>query len=128
MQRVILRAKIHRATVTAADLHYVGSLTLDEDLMEAADLVEHEQVHVVSVTTGARLVTYVIPGKRGSGTVCLNGAAARLGAPGDVVIVIAYAHVDEAEVRDHVARVVHVDADNRISEVAGVAARSGAGA
>lgn len=128
MQRVILRAKIHRATVTAADLHYVGSLTLDEDLMEAADLVEHEQVHVVSVTTGARLVTYVIPGKRGSGTVCLNGAAARLGAPGDVVIVIAYAQVDEAEVRDHVARVVHVDADNRISEVAGVAARSGAGA
>lgn len=128
MQRIILRAKIHRATVTAADLHYVGSLTLDEDLMEAADLVEHEQVHVVNVTTGARLVTYAIAGERGSGTVCLNGAAARLGAPGDVVIVIAYAHVEEAEVRGHVARVVHVDAGNRISEVAEVGAGAQTGA
>jgi aspartate 1-decarboxylase len=109
MQRTVLYAKIHRATVTAADLEYVGSLTLDEDLMDAAGIVENEQVHVVSVTTGARLVTYVIRGERGTGTVCLNGAAARLGAPGDVIIVIAYATVDEREFQTHVPRVVYVN-------------------
>jgi aspartate 1-decarboxylase len=114
MRRTMMKSKIHRATVTEADLNYVGSVTLDRDLMDAADLLDHEKVQIVDVDNGARLETYVIPGERGSGTVCLNGAAARLVHPGDTVIVISYAEVEDAEARRWDPTVVFVDADNRI--------------
>ncbi|HJS47664.1 MAG TPA: aspartate 1-decarboxylase [Gemmatimonadales bacterium] len=113
MLRRLMKSKVHRATITSADLHYEGSLTLDEDLMDAADLVPHEEIQVVNVNNGHRFSTYVIPGARGSGTLQLNGAAARLGLPGDLVILITYADYDESESRRHVPRVVHVDARNR---------------
>ena len=115
MQRTMLKSKIHRATVTQADLHYVGSVTVDEDLMETADLLPGEQVAIVDVTNGARLETYVIAGPRGSGIIGINGAAARLVHPGDLVILIAYGQMDDAEARRHMPRVVFVDADNRIT-------------
>ncbi len=115
MQRTMLKSKIHRATVTQADLHYVGSVTVDEDLMEAADLLPGEQVAVVDITNGARLETYVITGPRGSGIIGINGAAARLVHPGDLVILIAYGIMETAEARTFQPRVVFVDADNRIS-------------
>jgi len=111
MHRIMMKSKIHRATVTGADLNYVGSITLDRRLMELADLMEHEQVHVLDVDNGARFETYVIPG--GPGEVVLNGAAARLVHAGDRVIVISYAHYDEAELASYEPRVVHVDAENR---------------
>ena len=114
MQRTMLKSKIHRATVTQADLHYVGSVTVDQDLMEAADLLEGEQVAIVDVTNGARLETYVIAGERGSGVIGINGAAARLVHPGDLVILIAYGQMEDAEARTRRPRVVFVDADNRI--------------
>lgn len=115
MQRRLMKSKIHRATITSADLHYEGSLTLDADLMAAADLVEHEEIHVVNVNNGARFITYVIPGPAGSGVVQLNGAAARLGMPGDLAILIAYASYDEAEVATQHPAVVFVDDQNRIA-------------
>jgi aspartate 1-decarboxylase len=111
----MLKSKIHRATVTQADLHYVGSLTVDADLMEAADLLPGEQVHVVDIDNGARLETYVIEGPRGSGVIGINGAAARLVHPGDLVIVISYASLEDAEARAFAPRVVHVGADNRVT-------------
>ena len=115
MQRVMLKSKIHRATVTDCDLHYVGSITIDPDLLEAADILEHEQVHVVDVDNGARFETYTIPGVRGSGDMKVNGAAARLVQPGDTIIVISYAHYDERELESYRPRVVHVEAGtNRI--------------
>jgi aspartate 1-decarboxylase len=115
MQRVMLKSKIHRATVTDSDLHYVGSITIDPDLLEAADILEHEQVHVVDVDNGARFETYTIPGRRGSGDMCVNGAAARLVHRGDTIIVISYGRYDEAELERYAPRVVHVQADtNRI--------------
>jgi aspartate 1-decarboxylase len=114
MFRTMLKSKIHRATVTHAELHYVGSVTVDEDLMDAADLLAGERVAIVDVTNGARLETYVIPGARGTGVVGINGAAAHLVAPGDLVILIAYATMDEDESRQYLPRVVFVDADNRI--------------
>ncbi len=114
MLRTLLSSKIHRATVTEADLHYVGSLTLDLDLMVAAGLVVGEQVHVVDVDNGARLVTYVIEGPAGSGTICINGAAARLVHPGDTIIVIAYGQFTEAELATYQPRIVHVDKANRV--------------
>ncbi len=114
MQRTMLKSKIHRATVTQADLHYVGSVTVDEDLMEAADLLAGEQVAIVDVTNGARLETYVIPGERGSGVIGINGAAARLVHPGDLVILLAYDVMDDAEARAYAPRVVFVDAGNRV--------------
>ncbi|SFO44823.1 L-aspartate 1-decarboxylase [Actinomadura madurae] len=107
-----MNGKIHRATVTQADLHYVGSLTIDADLMAAADIVEGEQVHVVDITNGSRLVTYAITGEAGSGVIGINGAAARQVQPGDMVIIITYASVDDPS--RHEPRVVHVDAANRI--------------
>lgn len=110
----MLKSKIHRATVTQADLNYVGSVTVDEDLMEAADLLPGEKVAVVDVTTGARLETYVIAGERGSGMLGINGAAARLVHPGDLVILISYAQMDDEQARRYRPRVVFVDADNRI--------------
>lgn len=114
MQRHMMKSKIHRATITAADLHYEGSLTVDQDLLDAADLLNYEEIQVVNVNNGARFTTYVIPGERGSGVVQLNGAAARLGLPGDLVILIAYATIEDAEAERFTPRVVFVDEQNRI--------------
>jgi aspartate 1-decarboxylase len=113
VRRRMLKSKIHRAVVTDANLHYVGSVTIDPDLLEAADILEHEQVAVVDIDNGARLETYAIAGVRGSGDLCLNGAAARLVQPGDRVIVISYADYDDAELEGYAPRVVHVDTSNR---------------
>jgi aspartate 1-decarboxylase len=112
----MMKSKIHRATVTQADLHYVGSVTIDADLLDAADLLPGERVDIVDVTNGARLTTYTIAGERGSGVLGINGAAARLVSPGDLVIVIGYGLMDEAEARRLQPRVVHVDGRNRIVE------------
>jgi len=115
MQRVMLKSKIHRATVTDCDLHYVGSITIDPELLEAADILEYEQVHVVDVDNGARFETYTIPGERGSGDMRVNGAAARLVHRGDTIIVISYGTYDEADLQRYEPRVVHVQANtNRI--------------
>ncbi|THA23577.1 aspartate 1-decarboxylase [Streptomyces sp. RKND-216] len=111
--RTMLKSKIHRATVTQADLHYVGSLTIDTDLMKAADLLPGELVHVVDIDNGARLETYVIEGEPGSGVIGINGAAARLVHTGDLVIIIAYAQVTDDEVDGHRPQVVFVDGENR---------------
>ena len=113
MFRSMLKSKIHRVTVTAADLDYVGSITIDADLMRAADLLPHEQVHVLDVTNGARLETYVIPGEPGSGVIGINGAAAHLVHPGDVVIIVSYASVPDVDASSWLPTVVHVDAANR---------------
>ncbi len=115
MLRTMMKSKIHRATVTQADLHYVGSVTVDEELLEAADLLPGELVHIVDITNGARLETYTIAGPRGSGIIGINGAAARLVQPGDLVILIAYAQLETAEARELRPRVVFVDAMNRIT-------------
>ena len=117
MLRTLFKSKIHRATVTQADLHYVGSVTVDAELMEAADLLPGELVHIVDIDNGARLETYVIEGERGSGVIGINGAAAHLVHPGDLVILISYAQVEDAEARSFVPRVVRVDADNRMVEL-----------
>lgn len=109
----MLLGKVHRATVTDANINYEGSLTLDPDLREAAGMLLYEQIQVLDIDNGARLTTYLIEGDRGSGQVIINGAAARLVAPGDKVIIVAYAEMDEAEARAHQPRVVLVDADNR---------------
>jgi aspartate 1-decarboxylase len=114
MLRPMLLAKIHRATVTEANIDYVGSVTIDADLLEAADLLPGQQVDVVDVTNGARLTTYVIEGARGAGEICMNGAAARLVHPGDVVIILGYGLLDEAEATSRPPRVVFVDAANHI--------------
>ena len=114
MYRTMFKSKIHRATVTQADLHYVGSITVDADLMDAADLLPGEQVAVVDVTNGARLETYVIEGERGSGVIGINGAAAHLVAVGDLVILMSYGMLPDAEAKAFEPRVVLVDADNRI--------------
>lgn len=114
MFRTMFKSKIHRATVTQADLHYVGSLTVDADLMDAADLLPGEQVQVVDIDNGARLETYLIAGPRGSGVIGINGAAARLVSPGDLVIIISYAAMTDEQARSFQPRVVHVDRSNRI--------------
>lgn len=114
MLRSMMKGKIHRATITQANLHYQGSITIDEDLMEQADLLLYEQVHIVNINTGDRFVTYVIAGERGSGVIGLNGAAARLGAPGDLIIIIAYGTYDETEVRSLKPHIVFVDEKNHI--------------
>ena len=119
MLRTMMKSKIHRATVTQADLHYVGSVTVDEDLLDAADLLPGELVHIVDVTNGARLETYTIAGPRGSGVIGINGAAARLVQPGDLVILIGYALLDTAEARALRPRVVFVDRDNRVLATGG---------
>jgi aspartate 1-decarboxylase len=115
--RIMMKSKIHRATVTQADLDYVGSVTLDAALMEAADLLEGEQVAIVDITNGARIETYVIPGPRGSGVIGINGAAAHLVHPGDLVIIMSYAMMSEEEARSLVPRVVHVDEKNRVVKI-----------
>ncbi|GAA4896319.1 aspartate 1-decarboxylase [Streptomonospora salina] len=114
MRRTLFHGKIHRATVTQADLHYVGSITIDADLLEAADIVEGEQVHVVDIDNGNRLVTYTIAGERGSGVIGINGAAAHLVDPGDLAIIMSYVELEESERSRHEPRVVHVDSANRI--------------
>jgi aspartate 1-decarboxylase len=113
MHRTLMKSKLHRATVTDANLHYMGSITLDPELMELADILPHEQVQVVDIDNGARFETYAIRGERGSGDCCLNGAAARLVQPGDRVIVITYAAYSDADAREHQPRVVFCDEANR---------------
>jgi aspartate 1-decarboxylase len=115
--RSMLKSKIHRACVTGADLQYEGSLTLDADLMEAADILPYEQVYVFNINNGARLVTYAIEGERGSGTVCLNGAAARLGQKGDLLIILAFTSVPDEEARSNAPRLIYLDENNRIITV-----------
>ena len=112
----MFKSKIHRATVTEANLNYVGSITLDENLMDAARLLEHEKVQVVNINNGERLETYVIKGERGSGIVCLNGPAARKVAVGDVIIVISYCSLSYEEAKSHVPITAHVDANNMLSQ------------
>lgn len=119
MLRTMFKSKIHRATVTEANLNYVGSITIDADLLKAADILEYEQVAVVNINNGARFETYTIAGEAGSGIVCLNGAAARLAQPGDLVIIISYAQMTEEEVRRHEPRVVLVNRENRIVPMPG---------
>ncbi|MBF0672193.1 MAG: aspartate 1-decarboxylase [Salinibacterium sp.] len=114
MLLTMLKAKIHRATVTQADLHYVGSVTVDSDLLDASGILPGEKVAIVDITNGARLETYTIAGERGSGVLSINGAAAHLVHPGDLVILIAYAQMEPAEAREFQPSIVHVDADNRI--------------
>jgi len=113
----MMKGKIHRATVTEANLNYVGSVTIDQDLLDAVDMLPNEKVAIVNNNNGARLETYIIAGERGSGVVCLNGAAARLVQPGDVVIIITYALVTEEKVKDHTPRVAIMDENNRIKEI-----------
>ena len=117
MLRTMMKSKIHRATVTHADLHYVGSVTVDQDLLDAADLLEGEQVCIVDIDNGARLETYVIAGERGSGVIGINGAAAHLVQPGDLVILIAYGQLTEQELEDFAPKVVFVDERNRPIEL-----------
>ena len=117
MRRTMLKSKIHRATVTGSDLHYVGSITVDADLLEAADILEHEMVHVLDIDNGARFETYTIAGERGSGEIKINGAAARLVHTGDTVIVVSYGEYEKEELEMYEPIVVHVNADNEIITV-----------
>ena len=117
MTRTMLKSKIHRASVTDSDLHYVGSITIDSELLQAADILEHEKVHVLDIDNGARFETYTIAGARGSGEMKVNGAAARLVERGDTIIVVSYADYDERELETYEPRVVHVAADNTIARV-----------
>jgi len=119
VQRTMLNAKLHRVTVTEADLNYVGSVTIDRNLVQAARLLPGERVDIVDVTNGNRLTTYVIEGEAGSGKICINGAAAHLIQPGDIAIILSYAQMDEDEARTFVPRVVFVDHDNRIVNIGG---------
>ena len=116
--RWVLRSKIHRATVTQADLDYVGSISIDEELMEQSGIVEWEKIGVLDVTNGSRLETYAIKAPRGSGEICINGAAAHLVNPGDLVILLTYQGVEEGEIENHQPRIVHVDEQNKIIESA----------
>ncbi len=113
MLRSLMKSKIHRATITEADLYYEGSLSVDKNLMEMANMYEYEKVHIVNINNGHRLITYLIEAEAGSGTICLNGAAARLGHRGDQIIIISYAEYDEKEAREHSPIVVLVDENNR---------------
>ncbi len=113
MKRILLKSKLHRGTVTTSNLDYEGSVTIDRELLDAVDLVEYEQVQIYDITNGARLTTYAIVGEAGSGEICINGAAAHLVQPGDLVIVVAYGEFEEAEVRSHRPRIVVLDKDNR---------------
>ncbi|MGH7790912.1 MAG: aspartate 1-decarboxylase [Thermodesulfobacteriota bacterium] len=117
MIRTLLKSKIHRATVTDANVAYEGSITVDKNLMEAADLVPYEQVHVFNVTNGHRFYTYVIEGRRGSGVICTNGAAAHLARDGDSIIIASFASYDENEVNKHNPKLVYVDGENKIAKI-----------
>ena len=118
MKISILKSKIHRAVITQAELNYVGSVTIDEDLIDAAGLYEYEHVYIVNVNSGSRIETYVIAGERGSGMICLNGAAARAGQTGDLVIIMSYAAMTPEELKDHAPKVVFVDEKNKAIRVA----------
>ncbi|AMO34265.1 aspartate 1-decarboxylase [Lysinibacillus sp. fkY74-1] len=117
MLRMMMNSKIHRATVTQADLNYVGSITIDEDILEAVGMLPNEKVHVVNNNNGARFETYIIAGERGSGVICVNGAAARLVQRGDIVIIISYVYVDNHEAKDHKPTVAIMGEDNSIKEM-----------
>ena len=117
MHRTLLKSKIHRATVTEADIEYEGSITIDRDLMDAADFQHYEQVHLFNITNGNRLVTYVIEGERGSGEICVNGAAAHLATRGDLLIIASFSSYDEEECRSHAPKLVYVDGENKIKEI-----------
>ncbi|WP_124727376.1 aspartate 1-decarboxylase [Staphylospora marina] len=119
MFRTMMKAKIHRATVTEANLNYVGSITIDEEILRMVDILPNEKVQIVNNNNGARFETYVIPGERGSGVICLNGAAARLVQPGDKVIIISYAMMDESEIRAHRPKIAIMDDDNRVVQLIG---------
>ena len=114
MLRSMLKSKIHRATVTDADLHYEGSVTIDEDLLKAAELLPNEHVHIWDVTNGNRFETYTLKGKKGSGTICINGAAAHLAKKGDIIIITSFAILDEKEIKKHQPKVVLVNSQNKI--------------
>lgn len=114
MLRSLLKSKIHRATVTDADLHYEGSVTIDEDLLKAADLLPNEHVHIWDVTNGKRFETYSLKGKKGSGTICINGAAAHLAKKGDIIIITSFAMLDEKEIKKHKPKIVLVNSQNKI--------------
>ena len=116
MQRTMCKGKIHRATVTQANLNYIGSITIDQDLLDASDIYPYEKVQVVNVSNGSRLETYAIAGARGSGVICLNGAAARLNSEGDIVIIISYGQYNEEEIRALVPQIVFVDENNHMTE------------
>lgn len=116
MQRTMCKGKIHRATVTQANLNYIGSITIDQDLLDASNIYPYEKVQVVNINNGSRLETYAIAGARGSGVICLNGAAARLTAEGDIVIIISYAQYTEEEIRNLVPQIAFVDDENRLTE------------
>ncbi|GCF06727.1 aspartate 1-decarboxylase [Dictyobacter arantiisoli] len=116
MLRTMCKGKIHRATVTQADLNYIGSITVDQDLLDAANIYPYEKVQVVNINNGSRLETYTIAGARGSGVICLNGAAARLTAPGDIVIIMSYALYSDAEIHELVPQIAFVDENNRLTE------------
>ncbi len=118
MLRVMMKSKIHRATVTQADLHYEGSLTISGELMQAADILPYEMVHVYNVSNGERFETYALEGEAGTGIICLNGAAARKGAPGDLIIITTYATYEAAELQEHQPKVVMVDRHNRLKDTA----------
>lgn len=117
MFRTMLKSKIHRAVLTEANLNYTGSITIDSDLMEAADILPFEQVQVVNNNNGARFETYVIEGERGSGVICLNGAAARLGQPGDILIILSYVQIAEADARDYKPKLVFTNEKNKIAKL-----------
>ncbi|MFD2168630.1 aspartate 1-decarboxylase [Tumebacillus lipolyticus] len=117
MFRTMMKSKIHRATVTEANLNYVGSITIDQDILDAVDILENEKVQIVNNNNGARLETYVISGARGSGVICLNGAAARLVQPGDTVIIISYATLSDEEARKHHPVVALMDSENKIADI-----------
>jgi aspartate 1-decarboxylase len=117
MRRIMCKSKIHRARITRAELNYEGSLTVDQDLLDAADILPYERVQVCNINNGERFETYTIPGKRGSKTICLNGAAARLGSVGDDVIIITYATFTEEELKNYIPKVVLLDNENNIVEI-----------
>lgn len=119
MYRIVMRSKIHRARVTDANLNYVGSVTIDQDILDAVDIAPNEKVQIVNNNNGERFETYVIPGERGSGEICLNGAAARLVQKGDIVIIIAYGYVSDEEITDHRPKIAIMDENNRIKELIG---------
>ena len=114
MRRTLFRSKIHRAVITHADLHYEGSVTIDADLLDAADILENEAIHVWNITRGTRLRTYAVPGPRGSGVICVNGAAAHLNRPGDLVILATFGEMSDEEARAHRPKVIRVDEKNRL--------------
>ncbi|HJU49633.1 MAG TPA: aspartate 1-decarboxylase [Pseudogulbenkiania sp.] len=119
MQRSMLKSKLHRVTTTHAELHYIGSCAIDENLLEAADIREYEEVHIWNVTNGERFATYAIKAERGSGVISVNGSAARRAAPGDLLIIASFATYEDAELTGHAPKLVFVDGSNRITELAG---------